>query len=69
MSRMRVMLNGEPHTVADGLTVAQLVCDLGLTARRIAVEINRDILAREDYAACALRDGDAVEIVHFIGGG
>ena len=69
MSRMRVMLNGEPHTVADGLTVAQLVCDLGLTARRIAVEINRDILAREDYAACALREGDAVEIVHFIGGG
>ncbi len=69
MSRMRVMLNGEPHTVADGLTVAQLVCDLGLTARRIAVEINRDILAREDYAACPLREGDAVEIVHFIGGG
>jgi thiamine biosynthesis protein ThiS len=66
---MRVTLNGEPHTVADGLTVAQLVCDLGLTARRIAVEINRDILAREDYASCALREGDAVEIVHFIGGG
>jgi sulfur carrier protein len=66
---MRVMLNGEPHTVADGHTVAQLVCDLGLTARRIAVEINRDILAREDYAACAIREGDAIEIVHFIGGG
>jgi thiamine biosynthesis protein ThiS len=66
---MRVMLNGEPRTVADGLTVAQLVCDLGLTARRIAIEVNRDILAREDYSACALRDGDAVEIVHFIGGG
>ena len=66
---MRVTLNGEPRTVRDGLTVAELVGDLGLRARRIAVEINLDILAREDYGCRALRDGDVVEIVHFIGGG
>jgi thiamine biosynthesis protein ThiS len=69
VSRMRVTLNGEPRSVRDGLTVAELVDDLGLRARRIAVEINLDILAREDYPCRALHDGDVVEIVHFIGGG
>jgi thiamine biosynthesis protein ThiS len=66
---MHVTLNGEPRHVRDGLTVAELVGDLGLRARRIAVEINLDILARDDYERRALRDGDVVEIVHFIGGG
>lgn len=66
---MHVTLNGEARQVRDGLTVAELVSDLGLRARRIAVEINLDILARDDYERHALRDGDVVEIVHFIGGG
>jgi sulfur carrier protein len=66
---MQVTLNGEPRLLRDGLTVAELVSDLGLRARRIAVEINLDILARDDYERHALRDGDVVEIVQFIGGG
>jgi sulfur carrier protein len=66
---MQVTLNGEPRQVRDGLSVAELVSDLGLRARRIAVEINLDVLARDDYERRALRDGDVVEIVHFIGGG
>ena len=66
---MRVTVNGEPRDVRDGLTVAELVDDLGLRPRRIAVEINLDVLAREAYVAHRLRDGDVVEIVHFIGGG
>ena len=66
---MQVTLNGEARQLRDGLTVAELVGELGLRARRIAVEINLDILAREDYARRALCEGDVVEIVHFIGGG
>jgi len=66
---MHVTLNGEARHVRDGLTVADLVDELGLRARRIAVEINLDILARDDYGRRALCDGDVVEIVHFIGGG
>jgi len=66
---MRVTLNGEPRDLRDGLTVADLVGELGLRARRIAVEINLDILARDDYERRPLCDGDVVEIVHFIGGG
>jgi sulfur carrier protein len=66
---MQLTLNGEPRQVRDGLTVAELVSDLGLRARRIAVEINLDVLARDDFERRALRDGDVVEIVQFIGGG
>lgn len=66
---MQLTLNGEPRQVRDGLTVADLVGDLGLRARRIAVEINLDVLPRDDYERRALRDGDVVEIVQFIGGG
>lgn len=51
------------------MTVADLVAELGLGARRIAVEVNREIVPREDYAHCRLHAGDAIEVVHFVGGG
>jgi sulfur carrier protein len=66
---MRVQLNGEARDVHDGVTVQDLVTELGLTQRRIAVEINHDIIPREAYAQRRLCEGDVVEIVHFIGGG
>ena len=66
---MRVTVNGEARELRDGLTVADLVDELGLHARRIAVEINLDILARDDYRQRTLCDGDVVEIVQFVGGG
>ncbi len=66
---MRVTLNGESRDLHDDLTVDELVRDLGLNQRRIAVEVNRDVLLRSEYGERRLRDGDVVEIVHFIGGG
>ena len=66
---MRVTINGEAQTLADGATIATLIERLGLNERRIAVEVNREIVARDDYGARALAEGDAVEIVHFVGGG
>ena len=66
---MRVVINGEPQNVIDGLTIAGLIQQLGLKQRRIAVEVNREIIARESYEAHALGEGDHVEIVHFVGGG
>jgi thiamine biosynthesis protein ThiS len=67
--RVHVIVNGEPHAVGEGLTIAELVSQLGLNQRRIAVEVNREIVARERYAARTLADGDQVEIVQFVGGG
>ena len=66
---MRVTLNGDLHDLHDGATVDELITQLGLNQRRIAVEVNRDILPRDGYTARALHEGDAVEIVHFVGGG
>lgn len=66
---MQIIVNGEPRNVAPGLTAAQLVELLELGGRRLAMEINREILPRSQYAGHELRDGDRVEIVQAIGGG
>ena len=66
---MRVNVNGEPRDLPNAMTIADLIAQLGLSERRIAVELNLDIVPREDYSARQLRDGDAVEVVHFVGGG
>ena len=67
--RVQVILNGEQQTLSEGLTIAGLIDHLGLNQRRIAVEVNREIVAREQYTVRALANGDQVEIVHFVGGG
>jgi sulfur carrier protein len=66
---MRLMVNGEERTFADGLDVAGLVAALGLDLRKVAVERNLEIVPRSTYGATTLNDGDRIEIVHFIGGG
>ena len=63
------MINGEPQQLGDGLTIAGLVSHLGLNQRRIAVEVNREIVSREIYDTRLLADGDQIEIVQFVGGG
>jgi sulfur carrier protein len=66
---MEAMVNGERRRLPDGATIADLVAELELRGRRIAVEVNRDILPAAEYAGRRIRDGDAIEIVHFVGGG
>ena len=62
-------MNDEPRALPDGATVADLVTVLALGARRIAVEVNRAVVPRADYGATTLADGDAVEVINFVGGG
>jgi sulfur carrier protein len=66
---VRVIVNGEPQELDAGLTVAALIEKLQLNGRRIAVEIGREIVARESYAQRLIAEGDEIEIVHFVGGG
>jgi sulfur carrier protein len=68
-SRMRIQLNGEPYELPEGETVAALLARLELTGRRVAVELNLDIVPRSQHGATALNEGDQVEVVHAIGGG
>ncbi len=62
-------LNGEPHRIADGSSVADLVRDIGLDPKKVAVERNLEIVPRSTLADVMLADGDNLEIVHFVGGG
>ena len=66
---MRIQLNGEPFELPDGETVAALLTRLELTGRRVAVELNQDIVPRSQHEGTTLSDGDQVEVVHAIGGG
>jgi thiamine biosynthesis protein ThiS len=66
---VQVTVIGEPRTLANGATVADLVAGLGLGPRRIAVEVNRAVVPRAEYGATSLAEGDAVEVIHFVGGG
>lgn len=66
---VQVVLNGEKQEVAAGTTVADVLKMLDLNQRRVAVEINREIVNRDSYATRVLREGEVIEIVHFVGGG
>lgn len=66
---MRLTINGELRDLATAATVRELLAALELDARKIAIELNREIVPRSAYDATALNDGDKIEIVHFIGGG
>ncbi|WP_297527338.1 sulfur carrier protein ThiS [Thiohalobacter sp.] len=66
---MEILLNGEPREIDDTTTAQQLIEQLGLAERRLAVEVNREILPRSRFAEHRFQPGDRVEIVQAIGGG
>jgi len=66
---LKVLVNGECRAVAEGATVRSLLRELALAESRVAVERNRAIVRKTDYADTALSDGDRIEIVTFVGGG
>ena len=66
---MGIRVNGEPRRVPPGVTIAQMLGELGLDPRKVAVERNREIVPRASLDEVAVADGDAFEIVHFVGGG
>ena len=65
---MEIFVNGKPHTVEADITVAGLIKVLDITAGRIAVERNRDIVPRAEHGTTKLAPGDRIEIVTFVGG-
>ena len=66
---MQIRLNGKEREVSRGLTVAGLLEELDLRPGMVVVELNREILERDGYADVPVREGDAIELVHFVGGG
>ena len=66
---MHVIINGERRDIPEGLTVRALLVHLDLGSGPVAVEINREIVPRANHESHPVSDGDAIEIVHFVGGG
>jgi sulfur carrier protein len=66
---MKVTINGEQREIDDGLSVVELLDELQIRPGRVVIELNQEIVSRERYAATLLKDGDSLEIVHFVGGG
>ena len=65
---MKLTINGQQQDSAPS-TLAQLIEHLGMKQDRVAVELNRSIVPRDQWAATNLAEGDQLEIVHFVGGG
>lgn len=65
---MNILLNGDQKEV-DATTVAQLVIELGLEKRMLAVERNLEVVPKSEYEQTGLVEGDRIEVVHMIGGG
>jgi thiamine biosynthesis protein ThiS len=66
---LTIELNGDRYDVAAPLTVTDLLTQLGIDPRRVAVEHNLVVLKRDAFAGTVVQEGDAVEIVNFVGGG
>lgn len=66
---MNLLLNGEPASAPESLSVAQFLDLLDLPRKGVAVELNRQIVPKSAYDAVRLSDGDRIEIVQFVGGG
>jgi len=66
---MKIVVNGQERVLAAPVTVAALLDELGMAGKRVAVEVNREIVPRSRHAECQLHDSDRVEVVFAIGGG
>lgn len=66
---MNILLNGESKEVADNITASELIQQLGLTGKRLAMEVNMEIIPRSAFDEFVINPNDNVEIVHAIGGG
>ena len=69
MTELEIMVNGEPRRLPAPATASDLLKQLGLDPRTVVVELNRKIIRRPQLSDTTLSDGDAVELVHFVGGG
>ncbi len=66
---MTITLNGQSLTISDGINLRQLLEEQGLATRRVAVELNGEIIPKSEHANTALHEHDRLELVHALGGG
>ncbi len=66
---MKVLINGETKEIAEEINLAELLERFSLSAARVAVELNKEVVRKKDWNSITIRDADKIEIIHFVGGG
>ncbi len=66
---VNIVLNGERREIESKLTLDQLLEKFSLPKQRIAIELNKSVVTRGDWTATLVDEGDAIEVIHFVGGG
>ena len=66
---IEIQLNGKPHSLSEDVNVDSLLEELSIPKGKVAIELNRKVLHKENYTKTLLKNNDQVEIVTFIGGG
>lgn len=66
---MRIFVNGEEREAGAGGSLSQLLLELSVPKERIAVELNRTVVRKREWDSTEVKEGDSIEIVHFVGGG
>jgi len=66
---MKIFINGEARELEGVETLSNLLDTLGLPKQRIAIEVNRKVIRKQEWETAVIADQDKIEIVHFVGGG
>ena len=69
LKKIKIKINGKIKIIIDKITLHQLIIDLKIPIRKVAIELNREIINKKNIKKIKLRNNDKIEIVHFIGGG
>ena len=69
MKKIKIKVNGKVKSISENLKVQSLVNDLNIPLKKVAIELNQEIIDKKKTSIIKLKKGDKIEIVHFIGGG
>jgi len=69
IKKIKIKLNGKAKVIIENLKIINLISDLKIPIKKVAIELNQEIIDKKKLNKIKLKDGDQIEIVHFIGGG
>ncbi len=69
IKKIKIKLNGKAKVIIENLKIINLISDLKIPIKKVAIELNAEIIDKKKLNKIKLKDGDQIEIVHFIGGG
>tara|TARA_B100000902_G_scaffold320821_1_gene313565 strand:- start:199 stop:417 length:219 start_codon:yes stop_codon:yes gene_type:complete len=69
LKKIKIKVNGKIKTIIDKLTIYKLIIELKIPIKKVAIELNKEIISKKEIKKIKLKNNDIIEIVHFIGGG